>query len=69
MRSIRLTLILLVAVTVFLFITNGRIFHLSRVLPFCSGGDVNLPYEIGGLIMLGLFVWGLYRLRRNNRDE
>ena len=69
MRLIRLTVILLVAATVFLFITNGRIFHLSRVLPFSSGAGIDLPYEIGGLVMLGLFLWGLYRLRRNDRDE
>jgi len=69
MRLIRLTLILLMATSVFLFITDGEIFHLSRVLPFCSGGRIDLPYEVGGLVMLALFLWGLHRLRRNNRDE
>jgi len=69
MRLIQLTLIVLIAVAVFSFITNGQIFHLSRVLPFCSGGGIDTPYEIGGLVMLGLFLWGLYRLKRNNRDE
>ena len=69
MKLIQLTLIILVAAAAFLFITNGEIFHLSRILPFCSGGGIDMPYEIGCLVMLGLFCWGLYRLKRNNRDE
>ena len=69
MRLIQLTLILLIAAAVFLFVTNGEIFHISRVLPLCSGNRIDTPYEVGGLVMLGLFLWGLYRLNRNNRDE
>ncbi len=69
MKLIQLTVILLIAAAVFSFMTNGEIFHLSRVLPFCSGRGIETPYEIGGLVMLGLFLWGLYRLKRNNRDD
>jgi len=69
MKLIQLTLIFLIAAAVFLFITEGEIIHLSRVLPFCSGHGIETPYEIGGLVMLGLFLWGLYRLKRNNRDD
>ena len=69
MKLIQLTLILLIAAAVFLFITDGDTFHLSRVLPFCSGDGLETPYEVGGVVMLGLFLWGLYRLKQNDRDE
>ncbi|MCG7853504.1 MAG: hypothetical protein MIO92_13375 [Methanosarcinaceae archaeon] len=69
MRLIQTTIIILVAVTVWLFVTDGAVFHISRVLPFCSGDDIDWRYEAGGLIMICLFLWGLYRLRRNGRQD
>lgn len=68
MKLIQITLILLVAVSIFLFITSGRIFHLSKLLPFCSGSGIDWPYEIGSLFMVGLFLWGLHRLKKRNQE-
>ena len=69
MRWIQITLILLVAVTVFLFITGGKIFHIAKALPFCSGNPIQWNYEAGSLAILILFFWGLHRLRRNRHKD
>ena len=69
MRLILTVLILLVASSVFIFFTGGKVFHIARVLPFCSGNPIQWSYELGGLAMLVLFIWGLHRLRRNNRHD
>jgi len=69
MRQIQIIIVLLIAATVFLFITSGKVFHLAKVLPFCSGNPIEWSYELGGLAMLVLFFWGLHRLRRHNRRD
>ena len=69
MKLTQVTLILLVAVILFLHINEGRIYHIARTLPFNSHGSIERSYELGGLALLGLFLWGLYRLRRNGRDD
>ena len=66
MKLIRIAVVLLVAGTVLLFVTGGKIFHIAKALPFCSGNPIDWSYELGGLVLLGLFLWGLYRIRRNN---
>ena len=69
MKLIQTTIIILVAAAVWLFVTDGNVFHISRILPFCSGDDIEWGYEAGGLIIVGLFLWGLHRLRRNGRQD
>ena len=69
MRVIKITLILLVASSVFAFVKSGMSFHIAKVLPFCSGNPIQGGYELGGLAIIGLFIWGLYRLNRNNRED
>jgi hypothetical protein len=69
MKLIKITLILLIGGCIYRFVTSGKSFHIARTLPFCSGEPVNRMYEIGGLVMLGLFFWGLYRLNRNTKDD
>jgi hypothetical protein len=66
MKLIPIVLIVLVAATVLLFVTDGALFHPARTLPFNSRGPVQRNYELAGLIMLGLFCWALHKLR--NRD-
>ncbi|MHB9071267.1 MAG: hypothetical protein ACYC54_12985 [Sedimentisphaerales bacterium] len=36
---------------------------------FCTGQVTDQNYEIAGIVMLGLFFWGLCRLNRNNKDD
>ena len=69
MRVIKITLILLVASSVFAFVKSGMVFHIAKVLPFCSGNPIVWSYEIGGLVIIGLFIWGLRRLNRNRRKD
>ena len=69
MRIIKITLILLVAAGIFAFIKSGRVFHISKVLPFCSGRPIQWSYELGGLAIIGLFIWGWARLNRNSSDD
>lgn len=69
MRIIKVTLILLIASSVFAFVKSGNSFHIAKVLPFCSGNPIRSGYELGGLAIISLFIWGLYRLNRNNRED
>ena len=67
MRALKITIVLLITLTVIAFIRAGDNFHIARVLPFCDG-DINL-YDWAGLIMAGIFLWGLYRLRRRREND
>jgi len=69
MRIIKITLCLLIAAGVLAFVKSGRVFHIAKVLPFCSGSPIRWPYELGGLAIIGLFIWGLARLNRNSNDD
>jgi len=69
MKLIQITLILLVAVSVFLYINEGRIYHIARTLPFNSRGPVEWNYELSGLIVLVLFLWGWHRLKNHEQDD
>ena len=45
-------------------------FHLAKILPFANRHDNVDFYDWAGVIVLAIFVWGLYRLaRNNNKDE
>ena len=68
MKAIKITIILLVTFTVLAFIRRGADFHIAKILPFCDGEPVSL-FSWAGLIMAGLFLWGLARLRRRDDDE
>ena len=69
MKAIKITLILLVAATILVFVRSDLAFHIAKSLPFCSGDPIDWDYASGALTMLVLFVLGLYRLRRNQRDD
>ena len=69
MRVIKVILILLIASSVFAFVKSGMTFHIAKVLPFCSGNPIERNYELGGLVIIGLFIWGMYRLNRNNKKD
>ena len=69
MKVIQIILILMTAIAVFLYVTEGRLFHPAQTLPFNSRGPVELGYERAGLIVLGLLGWGLYRLWHHGDDQ
>jgi hypothetical protein len=67
MRPIKLCLTILIAAVVINFLREGRMFHIAKVLPFASGRDSAPLYDWASVIILGLFAWGLYRLKHNQR--
>ncbi len=67
MKPIKLCLIILIAAVVINFFRDGRLFHIAKSLPFAGGNERISQYDWAGVIMLVIFVWGLYRLRRNRR--
>lgn len=68
MKTIKLTCLIVVAISLIHFVTKGNDFHIARVLPFCDSEPVGL-YHWAGLIMIVIFVWGLRRLTRNKEDD
>lgn len=69
MKLIKITIILLIGGGIYRFFTSGQSFHIAKTLPFCNGTPVNWLYETGGLVMIGLFLWGLYRLGHNKKED
>jgi hypothetical protein len=70
MKPINITLIILVAASILVFVRSGMVFHIAKSLPFCSGNPIEWGYDLGGLAMIVIFLWGLNRLRRNQgRDD
>ena len=68
MKTIRITLILLCAIFFYGFVTSGHAFPIAQVLPFCDGEPVG-PYHWAGLVMIGIFIWGLNRNKHNRDDD
>jgi len=69
MKVIKITLIILVVASILAFVKSGMVFHIAKVLPFCSGNPIEWGYELGALAILVLFLLGLQRLRRNQRRD
>ncbi len=67
MKTVKLCLTIVIAAVVINFLRDGRLFHIAKVLPFASGPDTVPLYDWAGVIMLGIFAWGLYRLNRRDR--
>jgi len=56
MRTIKITIVLLITFTVLGFIRAGADFHIAKALPFCDGEAVSI-YSWAGLITAGIFLW------------
>ena len=56
MKLIQVTLIVLTAVLLFLYVNEGRIYHIARTLPFNSRGPIERSYEVGGLALLAVGI-------------
>ena len=69
MKIIKVTLIILITASILVFVKSGMVFHIAKVLPFCSGNPIEMGYELGGLAILVLFFLGLRRLHRNRRND
>ena len=63
MKAVKLCLAFLCGVTAINFIRSGDDFPIARVLPFCGGDPVDI-YDGAGLILLGMLLWGIMRLKR-----
>ena len=69
MKAIKITLILLVAGCILAFVKSAEVFHIAKALPFCSGNPIEWDYDLGGVAMIVLFLWGLHRLRRKEHHD
>lgn len=68
MKTIKLTVIILLAIAVFIFIKSDEHFNIIKGLPFADGDDVNI-YHWASLILILLTCWGYYRLNHKDRDD
>ena len=69
MRTIQVILLLLITAGLINFVRDGRDFHIAKILPFCGGQPINGEYAVAGIIMLGLILWGIGRINRNNKED
>ncbi len=44
-------------------------FPLPQVLPGCGGSERPMLYQLGGIAMFGLLLWGLGRVSRLGEDD
>jgi len=69
MKAIKLTLILFLSALVINFIRNGRTFHIAKVLPFSNAPERVGIYDFACFAVLIIMAWGLYRIKRNSKDD
>jgi hypothetical protein len=61
-------LIILIAAVVINFLRGGRTFHIAKVLPFSNAPEKISIYDWAAVAVLIILAWGLYRLKRNNKN-
>ena len=66
MKIFKLTLLILAIAALINFVRSGETFHIARTLPFAAGADQPPLYEFAGIAMLGITLWGFFRLVRRN---
>jgi hypothetical protein len=66
MKAIQIALILMVTFSIIAWARSDFDFgHIAKVLPFCSGNEPSLWYDlIGGTSLVLLCLWGLGRVGR-----
>jgi hypothetical protein len=69
MKAIKLTLIIFISALVLNFIRNGRTFHIAKSLPFSNAPEKVGIYDWACVAVLIILAWGLYRIKRNSRDD
>ena len=68
MKAIRLCLIIVISAVVINFLRSGRLFHIAKTLPFSNAPEKVGIYDLAGVVMLIICIWGFYRLKRNRRQ-
>ena len=67
-KTFKITLIVLIAATVIIWLRDGQEFSLPELVPIFGGHELS-RYDLGGLILIVIMVWGYARLKRMNRDD
>ena len=68
MRAVKCVLLLLAGFSLMNWIRGGTRFHPAETLPFLGGGHrPNALYEIAGIYLCAITVWGVMRLQRRDR--
>jgi len=69
MKAAKIILVILVISALIGWVRGGHgPEHIAKTLPFCGGHRPGL-YDLGGLAMLGLCLWGLARLRNARQAD
>lgn len=70
MKAFRVVLIILLIAALMNFVREGggRTFHIITTLPF-AGGHEPAIWDLGGLCLIALGIWGWQRLKRQRRKH
>ena len=68
MKAVKIVLVLILIAALINAVRLGQSFPLPHVFPFL-GGMAPSQYDLAGIAMLLITLWGLARLRRNRRDR
>ena len=69
-RALKITAILITAFAVIGWMrADIGPLDIRRIPPLISGPDIAPIYEVGGLVLVGLVIWGVYRLYRQPQEE
>jgi hypothetical protein len=66
MKVTKIVLVVVVAWIVINAVSRGYDFKLPMVLPFMGGKGKPYFYEVAGVVMILIMLWGLRRLGRNS---
>lgn len=70
MRVAVITFIVIVMIALVGWILTGTgIDHPAQLLPLVSGFELNSVYEVGGIAMVLIFLWGVIRMVRQSRED
>ena len=68
MTAFKIVLVCVVCSLLVNWIRSGKAFPIVQALPLLGGHAPGL-YDIGGLVLLWLALWGASRLRRRGRGD
>lgn len=67
MKAVKVVLILLCISMLILWVRGGESFDIRKTLPLVN--EKPQLYQFGSVAMIGLLLWGLMRLRRQDRSR